>query len=124
MPSASVPSVKIVRAPSGEAPQWVREAWVGLVLPLKESGLKTLPSIGVLSGPKSSLGWLWASLTGESITCTGYLTPAAAAIEILERARPEAAAWWRDNAPKFLREEAEFLFEASACERIALRHAA
>jgi hypothetical protein len=124
MPSASTPSVKIVRAPAGEAPQWVREAWVGLVLPLKETGLKTMPSIGVLSGPKSALGWLWTSLTGAPITCTGYLTPAARAIEILERMRPEAAAWWREQAPKFLRDEAEFLFEASACERIHLRHAA
>ena len=124
MSFASTPSVKIVRAPSGEAPEWVREAWVGLVLPLKETGLKTMPSIGVLSGPKSSLGWLWASLTGAPMTATGYLTPAAIAIAILGRARPEAAAWWREHAPKFLRDEAEFLFEASACERISQRLAA
>lgn len=116
--------VKIVRAPSGEAPEWVREAWVGLVLPLKEMGLKTMPSIGVLSGPKSALGWFWASLTGEAISTTGYLTYAASAIEILDDARPEAAAWWREHAPKFLREDAEFLFEASACERVQLRDAA
>lgn len=124
MPYAPTPAVKIVRPPSGEAPQWVREAWVGLVLPLKEAGLRTAPSIGVLSGPKSALGWLWASLTGAPITVTGYLTPAARAIEILARARPEAAAWWRQHAPKFLRDEAEFLFEAPACERAELRDAA
>lgn len=124
MPQTPSPSVKIVRAPSGEAPQWVREAWVGLVLPLKEASLKTTPNIGVLSGPKSSLGWLWASLTGAPITVTGYLTSAARAIEILARTRPEAAAWWREHAPKFLRDEAEFLFEAQACERMELRDAA
>jgi len=117
-------AVKIVRAPAGEAPEWVREAWVGLVLPLKETGLKTMPSIGVLSGPKSALGWLWASLTGAPITVTGYLTRGAEAIAVLERYRPEAAAWWREHAPKFLRDEAEFLFEASACERQHVRAAA
>src|SRR5687768_10980874 len=78
-----VPSVKIVRPPTGEAPEWVREAWVGVVLPLKEAPLRTMPSIGVLSGPKSALGWLWASLTGATLNATGYLTPAAQAIEIL-----------------------------------------
>lgn len=111
-------SVKIVRPPLGEAPDWVREAWVGLVLPLKEPTLQTVPSAGVLSGPRSELGCLWATLTGQRVTTTGYLTPAARAIEILERAQPKAAAWWRENAPKFLREEAEFLFDAPACERV------
>jgi hypothetical protein len=110
--------VKIVRAPAGEAPDWVREAWVGLVLPLKEAGLQTVPSIGVLSGPRSALQSLWAMLAGRRLTTTGYLTPAPRAIEVLERARPEAAAWWRENAPRFLREEAEFLFDAPACERV------
>lgn len=118
MPPLPTPCFRIVAAPAGEAPQWVREAWVGLTLPLKETGLRTLPSIGVLSGPKSELGWLWASLTGARITTTGYLTRAAKAIEILSRTRPDAAEWWRDHAPKFLREEAEFLFEAPACERV------
>lgn len=124
MPYTANPSVRIVRPPSGEAPLWVREAWVGLTLPLKEASLRTLPSIGVLSGPKSSLGWLWTSLTGAPVTVTGYLTSAAEAIEILAKSRPEAAKWWRENAPKFLREEAEFLFEAPACERVELRGAA
>ncbi|MEA3013605.1 MAG: hypothetical protein QOD42_2150 [Sphingomonadales bacterium] len=27
-------AIRIVRAPIGEAPLWVREAWVGLSLPL------------------------------------------------------------------------------------------
>ena len=111
-------SVKIVRPPAGEAPDWVREAWVGLVLPLKEPTLTTLPNSGVLSGPKTTLGMLWATLTGAPVMSTGYLTRAARAIEILERSHPEAAAWWREHAPKFLREEAEFLFEAPACERV------
>jgi hypothetical protein len=57
-------AVKIVRPPVGEAPVWVREAWVGLVVPLKEPSLTTIPSVGVLSGPKSALASLWASLTG------------------------------------------------------------
>lgn len=116
-PSSSA-SVRIVAAPAGEAPLWVREAWVGLVLPLKEPGLRTLPSIGVLSGPKSELGWLWASLTGARTTTTGYLVRAARAIGILSRPRPEAAAWWHENAPRFLREEAQFLFETAVCERV------
>ncbi len=118
MTTRAVAQVKIIRAPQGEAPDWVREAWVGLVLPLKECQLTTLPAAGVLSGPRSAMGMFWASLTGAPVTATGYLTPAARAIEILDRARPQAAAWWREHAPKFLREEAEFLFDAPACERV------
>ena len=114
----AVAQVKIVRAPRGEAPDWVREAWVGLVLPLKESRLTTVTTSGVLSGSRSAMGMFWASLTGAPVSMTGYLTPAARAIEILERAQPKAAAWWREHAPKFLREEAEFLFDAPACVRV------
>lgn len=118
MTTHDVARVKIVRAPKGEAPDWVREAWVGLVLPLKEPTLATLPTAGVLTGPRSAMGTFWASLAGAPVCTTGYLTPAARAIEILERAQPKAAAWWREHAPKFLREEAEFLFDAPACERV------
>lgn len=60
----AVARVKIVRAPQGEAPDWVREAWVGLVLPLKESRLTIVTPAGVLSGPRSPMGLFWASLTG------------------------------------------------------------
>ena len=116
--ASPVLSVRIVRPPKGEAPEWVREAWVGLVLPLKDARLQTLPICGVLSGPRSGLRMLWDSLTGASVTTTGYLAPAARAIEVLEASRPLAARWWRDHAPRFLREEAEFLFDAAACERL------
>jgi hypothetical protein len=119
MPHDARPSIRIVRPPVGEAPAWVREAWVGLVLPLKETALRTMPRCGVLSGPRSDLAMLWASLTGSPVTTTGYLTHAAEAIEILGRAKPAAAAWWREQAPKFLRDEAEFLFDAPACQRVS-----
>ena len=70
-----VAQVKIVRAPKGEAPDWVREAWVGLVLPLKEPTLTTVPTAGVLSGPRSAMGMFWASLAGAPVCTTGDVTP-------------------------------------------------
>jgi hypothetical protein len=41
------------------------------------------------------------------------------AIEVLERASPEAAAWWRDNAPHLIGTGQTFGFAAEVCEEIA-----
>lgn len=45
--------IRIVQPPAGEAPLWVREAWVGIALPvIRGSSLRNYQGVGVLSGPK------------------------------------------------------------------------
>jgi hypothetical protein len=108
--------VRIVQAPIGEAPEWVREAWVGLELPLAHPEEVAVETGGVLTGPRTWLGGWWARLTGRLEVVSGYVVKADRAIDLLGRSRPEAAAWWRAHAPEFCRSGAEFIFDSPACE--------
>ncbi|NJC40501.1 hypothetical protein GGQ87_000759 [Brevundimonas alba] len=108
--------VRIVRAPKGEAPLWVREAWIGLELPLALPDEVTEETSGVLSGPNSWLGYWWARLRGRIHQTSGYVVNSARAIDILARSQPKAADWWRVNAPRFCELDAEFMFDTPACD--------
>lgn len=113
------PSVRIITVPSGDAPLWVRQAWVGLELPTWLDGVQTLEVVGALSRlPRSRvLHWI-RRLTGRAVTQTGYVCHAPTAIGILAQNAPDAAKWWRQNAPHFLEPHASFLFGAGECEPV------
>jgi hypothetical protein len=74
--------IRIIATPPGEAPEFVRRAWVGLELPVVRG--QTLPEMltaqGVLSSQKQN-------------PQPGYAVNGRAAIKILESACPEAAEW-------------------------------
>lgn len=108
--------VRIIRAPAGEAPEWVREAWVGLELPLAESDEITIETSGVLTAPSTRLGFWWARLRGRTHHTTGYVVGSARAIQLLSCSRPDAADWWRTHAPRFCGPYEQFLFDTPACE--------
>jgi len=109
-------SVLIVSPPQGEAPDWVREAWVGLRLPTKDGrGARRYLSAGVLTGPDGVLPMLLGLVTGRTNTASGYYVPSQEALAILDAARPEAAAWWRAQAPRFFKRGHAFLFDDAAC---------
>lgn len=103
----------ITSIPPGEAPTWVREKWVGLSLPLAQRSSKPQKffSIGVLSSPKSFLGWLRAWLNGGIRRESGFIVESQVAIEILSKKSPEAAEWWQKNTPKLLKPRHYFLFQ-------------
>lgn len=46
-------SIKIISTPPGEAPEYIRQAWIGLVLPANNSEPSSYMGTGVLSGPRS-----------------------------------------------------------------------
>ena len=111
-------SIRITRTPPGEAPDSIREAWVGLELPLlRDKPLRYLGS-GVLSGPRSFVATLLHLLTFRLKVYTAFVVPSLAAIEILEKADPSAAKWWRENAPHAVRRGRHFLFPPDCCERV------
>jgi len=112
--------VRIIATPPGEAPLDVREAWVGLLLPLVDEDSEARASLtsGVLTGPKSflsTLGWL---LRGRAKRVNGYRVNALVAIGILEKHAPEAARWWQTHSPSRSPNRL-FMFHAEVCEIVA-----
>lgn len=112
--------IRITRTPPGEAPEHIRQAWVGLVLPVHEryDGPRTRLGVGVLTGPRTWLGVLLGILTGRAKRATGYVVDAKTSLELLATHAPEAADWWRTHAPRFLEPGRSFLFAADVCEEV------
>lgn len=111
--------IKIVRRPIGEAPEWVRDAWIGLSLPLAVERQRTWWGLGVLSGPSNPLLQLWALALGKGVKLTGFNVNAKEAVDLLEEVDPRAAGWWREHTPKLVSGQRCFVFDADACEREA-----
>lgn len=103
----------VTSVPPGEAPEWVRQKWVGLSLPLaqRDATPKVFPTAGVLSGPRNVLTCLFAWLTGKLVRESGYMVESLAAIQVLEATHPEAAAWWKQNTPHLIRAHRYFVFQ-------------
>ncbi|MBQ1499471.1 MAG: hypothetical protein IIZ38_14255 [Sphingomonas sp.] len=111
-------AIEIVATPMGEAPLWVREAWIGAALPLaKGRASGTWRSIGVLSTPRTCLGAIWSFLF-RARRVEGYLVPSAEAIRRLALRSPEAAEWWRTHTGFADSESTHFIFDAPACRMV------
>src|SRR5436190_21000433 len=91
--------IRIIACPPGEAPLAVREAWIGLELPLSSNplvgpGRRSFFTGGVISGPR---GW-WQPLVqlvrGQLARQSGYAVNALEAVNTL-RTKNEAAGHWR-----------------------------
>jgi len=110
--------IRIIATPPGEAPLAVREAWVGMRLPLADpkGDARSVRSVGVLSGPKSFFARLMALLLGRTNQVHGYRVPGPAALAALALKDASAAQWWRDHAPQFLQPRSQFVFHAEVCE--------
>lgn len=108
--------IRIVRRPEGEAPQWVRDTWIGVVLPLVGDGPVSMRGVGVLTGPRSWWGYWWHRLTGRIGQHIGYEVVAAVAVDILRSQSPDAARWWQTHVAHLLDGQQCFLFDLPACE--------
>ena len=102
-------NIKIVSMPAGQAPEWVRQAWIGLILPTT-SPRKPVVSSGVLGGEP-----------GPS-NIDDYQVKTDTAIKKLRKKNPEAAKWWEDNTPWLLGPGHYFRFGKRFCE-VVRRHA-
>ena len=111
--------IKIVALPPGEAPQEIREAWVGIVLPLVPRHLRPIGSrqFGVLSGPKTPLMLKIAGVFGlGKVHPKVYLVDARTALRLLAEHAPLAEAWWRSNTPHLYRDGILLGFAEYVCE--------
>jgi hypothetical protein len=116
-----MPRIRINRTPAGEAPEHIRRAWVGLVLPLandKGGPRQKHRAFGVLSGPRGFLATVWRMLRGSVQVVEGYSVVTTAAVAILEASNPGAAVWWRENTPYLMRRNSRLIFDVEACEEI------
>src|SRR5688500_2403497 len=104
--------IQITAVPPGEAPLWVREKWVGLRLPLlqRPSTPLVFHTFGVLTGPKTFLGALFAFFRGQLKRESGYCVNVRVAVDALASHSPEAAAWWRENTPHMFKATRFFIF--------------
>jgi len=112
--------IEIVATPAGEAPLWVREAWIGLRLPLAPGRSEgSWWSSGVLSSRKGIVGPLIKILLGRSERASGFRVLAQEALEALDRVRPDAAHWWREEAYHLFEcPRQALIFDAPACRRM------
>ncbi len=78
--------IRFVAAPKGQAPLWVREAWIGVTVPC--SPFTDTPPSGSLRGVENGAAV-------ASYECA--LVPQKEAIDALEQHNAEAAKWWRQN---------------------------
>lgn len=107
--------VRIVRRPVGLAPEWVRNAWIGLTLPTQFPRPRIWRSISIERASASRLQRIGDVLRGRTQRLSGYAVPATAAVGILAETQPEAAEWWRANAAEMLSRRSFLLFDADSC---------
>lgn len=73
--------IRIVAAPPGQAPDWVRQAWIGIEIPLLEE-----QEGGVLVGVNGG--------APDPRSLNGYTVALEGAIDALRKQSPRAAEWW------------------------------
>lgn len=78
--------IRFIKAPKGQAPDWVREAWIGVTVPCYPT-IDT-PEEGRLFGVDDDK-------PVSSYECVAV--PQKEAIEALEQRHPDAAQWWREH---------------------------
>ena len=115
--------IRIGSTPQGEAPIAIRQAWIGLTLPLLETAPSEAETMiveigfrnpaGLLSLLKQRLGFKPPTTIWQA-----YTVQAASALRLLESHSPDAARWWQRNTP-WLFEPAQILaFDADCCELV------
>jgi hypothetical protein len=97
--------IRIIAAPPGEAPEEIRQEWIGVELPLAPG--EPLPKI------ESTVGVLTGQSTGVA---SGYLVEGNKAVALLAAHSPTAAEWWREAAPHILVPGYKLSFPAEVCE--------
>lgn len=118
--------IRIIAIPPGEAPELIRSAWIGVILPLAETK-ESQPGIwitqgvlgkdrGLLARFKRMLGIL--VVEQPSI---GYVVDVLAAIDLLRAHSPSAAGWWERHTPHLLVPGGRFCFSAACCEEVDAR---
>jgi hypothetical protein len=103
----TVAHLLILQTPPGDAPEEVRRAWIGVELPLNrwENTPRLKETVGVLSD----------RIEGYAM---GFSIAGRKAVNALAKQAPDAASWWRENAPHVLANRYQLFFPLEFCERV------
>lgn len=109
--------IEVIKIPGGDAPRWVRDAWIGMTLPLAEGETRARR---FLSGPllpaeRGWLGMLARVMSGSGRLTLGYLVESSVALALLAQRAPEAHRWWRNHTPHLFDPGRFFVFHEYAC---------
>jgi hypothetical protein len=111
--------IRIKSTPPGEAPEHVRQAWIGLELPVP---LRCRSSPGIWSWcsfwSEESVWALFSLIFRRAKPTVGYIVESHVAIDVLATRSPEAAAWWRQNTPQYTKPGRNFIFAAELYEEL------
>ncbi len=69
-----------------------------------------------MTGPKGLFETLRALVRGQLQRQAGYAIAVTEALAILDKERPAAAAWWRQNAPHLCKPGKAFVFSDFCCQ--------
>ena len=103
--------IKIVKMPEGEAPVWVRLAWVDLILPC-DPILGFRNEYGLLSHNRREFG-------KDDPTRRNFAVPVPEAMVILAKHSPQAAAWWQEPRQRYALKHHHFCFGEDEAEIIS-----
>jgi hypothetical protein len=109
--------IRIVTRPLGEAPEDIRDAWIGLALPVapKFPTVVERRIFGVLSSPRAFVSTCLRLLFGRRERMRGYMVDAVAAIDTLREKSPQAAEWWQANTQHLIKPGLCLLFDEDCC---------
>lgn len=93
--------IRIIKRPDGEAPDWVRDAWIGLVLPVNSS------SEGMTLRRVISKTLVHHDGSGYAVEWTDAMT-------VLTVHALKAREWWQGNT----RGIDNFVFDRDCCEEV------
>ncbi len=115
-----MPSIRIIGTPPGEAPEHIRRAWIGVVIPLPEDARRwRSPSRGqVLDGPRLLVNTVLGLVRGRYGKWESHAVEAMEAFDALRRHNAEAAEWWSVNAHHLMRPGRKIEFPARVCELV------
>ncbi|MFV8781137.1 hypothetical protein ACNKU7_01830 [Microbulbifer sp. SA54] len=105
-------SLLITSTPSGFAPDWVREQWIGMKLPLTAGALNGDLEIDEIP-PEVDAS------SGKSIHYNSPIVLALDAFELLKEKSPEAWEWWHNNCPDLFASEAALVFNEGSWEVVS-----
>lgn len=118
--------IRIIAIPPGEAPERIRSAWIGVVLPLADTK-GPQPGIwitrGVLGKDRGLLARI-KRLVGIPMVeqpSVAYAVDVLAAIESLRAHSPSAAEWWERHTPHLLVPGRRFCFSVACCEEASTK---
>ena len=111
--------IRITSVPDGPNPLPIREAWIGLDLPLfYPEQVEPLP-IEIINAVGDWDVWYWRLLIRlgwvKREQWNGFYVNSAEAIKILASAKPEAADWWCKEAPWMTQPGRALVFPAKCC---------